>query len=384
MYPFKRIVIAQHERGLHLKDRSLTAVLEPGVHRIFDPFDRVKVHIHDLTVTEFTHPQADTFVKSVPALMARHFHVIQLADGEAGLLYKDGVLADVLAPGARRFYWKEPLAVRVEVLDVATQLEVPAKVLKLLARPREDQALTKARNRYVHVAEVADKHVGLLIVDGQLLRTLAPGVYAYWTFNRTVKVEQVDQRLQAMEIQGQEILTKDKVTLRVNLVASYRISDPVTARGTLDKFAEYLYRELQFALRKAFATRTLDGLLETKGQLDQAIHEHVREQAAVHGITVTGVGVKDLILPGDMRELLNQVVEAEKVAQANVIKRREETAAARSLLNTAKLMDENPTLLRLKELEALEKVAEKVDRLTVFGGLDGVLKDTVRIGIKAD
>jgi len=78
------------------------------------------------------------------------------------------------------------------------------------------------------------------------------------------------------------------------------------------------------------------------------------------------------------------VVEAEKVAQANVIKRREETAATRSLLNTAKLMDENPTLLRLKELEALEKVADKVDRLTVFGGLDGVLKDTVRIGVKAD
>ena len=68
----------------------------------------------------------------------------------------------------------------------------------------------------------------------------------------------------------------------------------------------------------------------------------------------------------------------------HVIKRREETAATRSLLDTAKLMDENPTLMRLKELEALEKVADKVDRLTVFGGLDGVLNDTVRIGVKAD
>lgn len=384
MFPFKRIVIAQHERGLFLKDRSLTAVLEPGVHRIFDPLRRVEVQIHDLTVTEFTHPQADTFVKSVPELVARHFHVVQLGDAEAGLVFKDGVLVDVLAPASRRLYWKEPAKVEVEILDVSEQLEVPAKVLKLLARPRVDLALTKARNNHVHVAEVADKHVGLLVVDGQLLRTLAPGLYAFWTFNRKVKVEQVDQRLQAMEINGQEILTKDKVTLRVNLVASYRVTDPVTARGTLDVFTEYLYRELQFGLRQAFATRTLDALLENKGQLDQAIHDHVREQALTHGITVTGVGVKDLILPGDMRELLNQVVEAEKVAQANVIKRREETAATRSLLNTAKLMDENPTLLRLKELEALEKVADKVDRLTVFGGLDGVLKDTVRIGVKAD
>ena len=110
----------------------------------------------------------------------------------------------------------------------------------------------------------------------------------------------------------------------------------------------------------------------------------MRENAAVHGIDVTGVGGKDLILPGDMRELLNRVVEAEKVAQVNVIKRREETAATRSLLNTAKLMDENPTLMRLKELEALERVADKIDRLTVFGGLDGVLNDTVRIGVQAN
>ena len=84
-----------------------------------------------------------------------------------------------------------------------------------------------------------------------------------------------------------------------------------------------------------------------------------------------------------MKEILNQVVQAEKVAQANVIRRREETAATRSLLNTAKLMEDNPLLLRLKELEALEKVVDKVERLTVFGGLDGVLKDTVRGGINA-
>jgi hypothetical protein len=72
---------------------------------------------------------------------------------------------------------------------------------------------------------------------------------------------------------------------------------------------------------------------------------------------------------------------AEKIAQANLIRRREETAATRSLLNTARLMDDNPTLMRLKELETLEKVTEKIDKLTVFGGLEGVLKDVVRIQV---
>ena len=89
--------------------------------------------------------------------------------------------------------------------------------------------------------------------------------------------------------------------------------------------------------------------------------------------------MKDVILPGEMKEILNQVVQAEKAAQANVIKRREETAATRSLLNTAKLMEESPTLLRLKELETLEKVTEKIDKLTVFGGLEGVLSNLVKL-----
>jgi len=96
------------------------------------------------------------------------------------------------------------------------------------------------------------------------------------------------------------------------------------------------------------------------------------------------VGVKDVILPGDMKDILNQVVQAEKAAQANIIKRREETAATRALLNTARLMEENPVLLRLKELEALEKITEKVDKLTVFGGLDGVLQDMVKINVRPD
>ena len=86
-----------------------------------------------------------------------------------------------------------------------------------------------------------------------------------------------------------------------------------------------------------------------------------------------------MILPGEMKEILNSVVQAERSAQANVIRRREESNAMRSALNTAKLIEESPTLMRLKELEVLEKVTEKIDKISVFGGLDGVLKDLVKI-----
>jgi regulator of protease activity HflC (stomatin/prohibitin superfamily) len=186
-----------------------------------------------------------------------------------------------------------------------------------------------------------------------------------------------------MEVSGQDILTRDKVSLRINLTALWQVADAVLARAALTNSVEYIYKEMQFALREAIGSRTLDELLGAKGELDREIHAAARDRIEQHGIRLVSVGIKDVILPGEMKEILNRVVEAEKVAQANLIKRREETAATRSLLNTARLMDENPTLLRLKELETLEKVTEKVDKLTVFGGLDGVLKDVVRIQVPA-
>ena len=116
-----------------------------------------------------------------------------------------------------------------------------------------------------------------------------------------------------------------------------------------------------------------------KGELDTLILKLAKPRLSEYGLETKTIGIKDIILPGEMKTILNQVVEAEKAAQANVIKRREETAATRSLLNTAKLMESNPILLRLKELEALEKITGNVQSLTLYGGLDGVLNDTVKL-----
>ena len=121
------------------------------------------------------------------------------------------------------------------------------------------------------------------------------------------------------------------------------------------------------------------GLRPAAGGVGVRRHPRTREGVEGRGSGVRGVGVKDVILPGEMREILNGVVQAEKLAQANVTRRREEANATRSLLNTAKLIDESPVLMRLKELEALEKVTEKIDKLTVFGGLDGVLRQLVTL-----
>ena len=379
MLGFQRIVIAQNERGLHLYDRRLAAILEPGVYRWFDPLRRHEVQRYDLSVAEFDHPWLDVLLRTEPALVARHFQVAETGEHQVGLIYKNGRLAGVLPPATRQAYWRGPVEVKVELLDIGSDYALSRAHAALLARP--SATLAKTLNGFTLAAEVEDQHIGLLLVDGELVRTLPPGLHAFWRFNRSVKVETVDLRLQTVEVSGQEILTKDKVSLRVNLSAVYRIADPVKARGDLGNIAEYLYRTLQFGLRQAIGTQPLDGLLGDKDQLDRVVRNYVAERVEPHGLALETVGIKDVILPGEMKDILNQVVTAEKAAQANVIRRREEVAATRSLLNTAKLMEENPILLRLKELEALEKVVDKVERLTVFGGLDGVLRDTVRIDL---
>ena len=379
MLGFKRVTVAQHERGLVFRNRSFTSILEPGVYWIFNPLKRVEVQVYDLTVTEFEHARVDFLVEEARATIEKYFTIVELGDREVGVVYKNSRVAGLVAPGKRQLYWRGPVDVRVEKFDFSIEFELPRELAKLLARAKQPLAGQVAEA--VTAVEVADTTVALLIVDGELAKVLEPGLHAFWKYQRALKTELVDRRVQSMEVAGQEILTRDKVSLRVNLTALWQALDVVKARSELTNFVEFLYKELQFALREAVGTRTLDELLGDKGVLDREVGDAVRARVEGHGLAVRSVGVKDVILPGEMKEILNQVVQADKVAQANLIKRREETAATRSLLNTARLMDENPTLLRLKELETLEKVTEKIDKLTVFGGLEGVLKDVVRIQV---
>jgi regulator of protease activity HflC (stomatin/prohibitin superfamily) len=377
---FKRINIAQNERGLYFENSNLTRIIEPGKYLFTDFFNRIKVEVFNLNEPEFIHELEDLMLKQQLDLCAQYFQVTSLNEFQVGLVYRNGILNDILAPSSRQFYWLGHIDIRVEVIDVKTNYQLAEDKALLLTRVR-DVALAAKLTKYIYIAEVSGDHTGLLIVDGQLVRELQSGVYVFWRFNRSIKVELVDTRVQMMEVSGQEILTRDKVSLRINLSVAFQLIDAVKVRTAFKDLFDYLYREMQFGLRQIVAGNTLDDLLAEKGAAEREVYQYILTKVKDCGIKLITVGIKDIILPGEMKLILNKLVEAEKIGQANVLKRREETAATRSLLNTAKLMDENPTLLRLKELETLEKVTEKVDRLTVFGGLEGVLKDTIKINV---
>lgn len=381
MLGIKRIVIGDGERGLLYANRRLKRVLTPGVYYLADLFGRMEVRTHGIAEPMYAGDNAEVIIESLSAGGGRagkgleeHFVLADIGDNEAGLVYAYDKLTDVLAPNSRRLYWRGPAQVRIERLALTGDRALSDELVRKLRR----LPMIKVYGLWVE-ARVPDESVGLLFVEGKLDRVLEPGVYGFWDFDGAVDVQVVDRRVQAVEVTGQELLTRDKVSLRANLSASYRITDPVAAHTRVKRLNETLYRELQFGLRKAVSAKTLDELLGDKATLDADIAGYAKGRVSGLGVELLGVGVKDLILPGDMKAILNGVVEAEKAAQADVIRRRQEANAARSLANTAKLMASNPTLMRLKELEALEQVTAKVDHLTVFGGLDGVMSQLVKL-----
>ncbi|HHK9425185.1 TPA: slipin family protein [Escherichia coli] len=371
----KKISVRKDQLALLSRNGDYYKVLHAGEH-ILPWLNTPEVLLITLDGSEVPDVLADYLRRFQPDWVEKYCLVADLSETEAGVLYMDGILLEILPPSTRRLYWRvedDLTLVRMNTQQVPVQTEVMNAVLQ----PRR-KGVVKGRDAILTV-QVPAWHVGVLKIDGETQALLPPGLTAYWKINHLVEAEVVDTRLQVLEVSGQEILTKDKVNLRINLAANWRYSDVLLAFSQLTKPIDHLYRELQFALREAVGTRTLDELLEDKQVIDDVVSEQVKLRMKPFGMEIASLGVKDIVLLGDMKNILAQLVEAEKSAQANVIRRREETAATRSLLNTAKVMENNPVALRLKELETLERVAERIDNISVFGGLDQVLHGLVNI-----
>lgn len=370
--------IEADERGLLYRYDTPVAVLRAGEHRFFDPLGKLRVEVATLSQPLFRSAQEDWLRAERRDWLDTEWQAVETGADELAWVRYNGKLADVLPPRTRALYWRGFVDVNVERVDLSATLEVAPALLRELANMSFVGAHASPAQVVMQV-EVPAYAVGVLTVDDGDVRLLKPGRYGFYRTGRTIGFQTADTREQALEISGQEILTADKVALRVTVGVSWKVADVLACQRELAKPGEHLYREVQFALRQVVGTRSLDTLLEDKSALDREVLELVKPRLEGQGLAVVRVGVKDIILPGDMKAILTRVVEAEKAALANVIRRREETSATRSLLNTAKVMEDNPVALRLKELETLERITDKIGNISVYGGLEGVLQDLVKL-----
>jgi regulator of protease activity HflC (stomatin/prohibitin superfamily) len=271
---------------------------------------------------------------------------------------------------------------------------------------------------------IKDTHRGLWYEDGVLTRVLEAGRYVIpreinLGFYRRPRVEVVlvDVRERDLTIRGQEILTADKVAIRVSIVVQFRVTEPRAALHQVEKYEDRLYSDVQLAARRSLASMTLEEILTNRNRLSEDILQDVTEAAAGYGVAIVRADVKDLIFPGNLQEIMNRVLAAERMSEAQLVEARtkaevqridaqaraesrhlEAEAAAtaerlaaegeaevqrikteadilalREREQAAEAYTTQPVLLRLKELETLREFA-RTPNAHVYIGVDRVAR----------
>jgi hypothetical protein len=285
--------------------------------------------------------------------------IIDVSDNEIVLKYTRNNFDCVLAPG-RYFYFKGLMDfkfVKIDLSDTESASQTDKSVMR-------NASIVPFRHEF----KVESSEEGLLFIDGKFIRRLTKGLYFFWKNVTPVEVLKIDMRQIELEVSGQEILTKDKAALRVNFQANYRVIDAQKALLDSKDFQKQLYTLVQLGLREFVGTLTLDELLDAKEKVSDFVMKFLKLNVTSLGVEVLNAGIRDIILPGEVRDIMNQVLIAQKSAEANSIVRREETASTRTLLNTAKLMEDNQMLYKLKEMEYVEKIARTVGELKLSNG----------------
>lgn len=348
----KTVRIQALQIGLVFKYGAYKQLLSPGQYWLWS---NETVHIYNQGEL-LQNPPCDLSVLLQYTEIAAALDVVEVADNEIALQYEHGLFQTVLRKG-RWAFWKGIKQYQYIRADMS-QLEIPATIDLVSLMPQPLSA-------YVRTFTVEAHEQGVLFIDWKFDRVLTAGTYYWWKNTTPVHILKADMRQQQLEISGQEILTKDKASLRLSVYVQYQVQNVIKASVENKDFDRQLYILVQLALREYVGGFTLDELLDKKGQIAPFVVTATSDKAAQLGVELRTCGIRDIILPGDMRDIMNQVLMAEKKAQANVIMRREETASTRSLLNTAKLMEDNDMLWKLKEMEYVEKIADKISSISV-------------------
>lgn len=209
---------------------------------------------------------------------------------------------------------------------------------------------------------IKDTHRGLWYEDGVLVRILEAGRYfvpvpldlGFWR-RKQIDLILVDVRERELTIKGQEILTADKVAIRVSIIVQFKVVDPKAAIHVVDKYEDRLYSDVQLAARRSLASMTLEEILTNRTRLSDDILREVKESAISYGITIMRADVKDLIFPGNLQEIMNRVLAAERMSQAQLVEAR---TKAETQIIEAQSKSETQRLQVASQLEAQRMQAQ--------------------------
>lgn len=345
-----KITILDNQIGL-IKRKGILKPLYPGTHYTYSKNlniinSRKSLQEQSITLSEYSFPKS----------LFSHLDELNVKDGEFVIRLINGVVSGVYKVGVHYFVkTNEPVELKVYTKDDIDLSFMSDEMLRILDS-------YNIIDRFV----VNPSQIAKLYINGTKAKLLQPGVYSFNSLNNTFEIYKLNIGMQLVQPNNQELLTKDKVNLRINFFATYRVANiDYIFDKYFDNHSDILYTTVQMALRNVIASITLDELLSSKDEISKQILEYLYTKQDDLGVEFFEAGIKDVILPGEIKDILNTVIIAEKKAQANIITRREETASTRSLLNTAKLMEDNKILYRLKELEIIERIFSKVGNVNL-------------------
>ncbi len=350
-----RVIIKDNEVGFVTKNGSFVKTITSGKY-FFSKTMGYEVHVEEMK-GEVTCEDIPYQVLAKDTYFQENTVRFQIPEGYAGIIYVNDRIY-MFAEKREYVFWNVFEKYDIQLIsmeDVEIGPDVSRQMLRCIPRQYFDSFI------------VDDGEVCILYYDQVFQKVLQPGTYHFWNYKTRVFGQGVNMKLQELNIAGQEILTKDKIGIRMNVICAYKVIDPVNLVANIQDYEGQLRTLVQMTIRELVGNYKLDEILEQKEMISKELFEILKAKGATYYVEFLNSGIKDIILPGEVREIMNSVLVAEKMAQANVISRREEVASTRSLLNTAKLMEENKTLYKLKELEYLERICDKVGEISVNG-----------------
>lgn len=349
----KKLAINNQEIGFYIKNNEIEKVYSKGNYWIL--FNK---NIEKLNINEIIDEKYYAMILENKTLKSM-VDFIEVLHNEVLIIYKNNQIYDSFY-NKNVMIWKNSAQLKAVKFDLNSTEEI-----KNLTKREIDILRKSGATRIISVAPYFE---GILFKNNEFDSVLKAGEYQFYNNETKISMVSFDMRPQTIEISGQEILTKDKAQLRINFMVNYQITDLLNAYQSNKDFEKMIYQAIQLGLREFIGNMNFDDLMSDKNSVTNYIIQKYQAQFQEIGLKLIDAGMKDIILPGEIREIMNRVLIAEKTAQTNSITRREETASTRSLLNTAKLMEENETLWKLKEMEYIEKIADKVGEISISGG----------------
>lgn len=220
-------------------------------------------------------------------------------------------------------------------------------------RPTEHRQLdsTGLWSRRVVVDE--GEHV-VLVTDGRIERVLDTGVHRLRLRRGRARLVRLPAIEQIVTVPGQEMLTADGAGVRATVVAGVTITDPtvvVRNGGWFDQF----YLRVQLAVRSLISSRSLADVLADRHGMDDELAVAISASASDLGLRFGTAAVRDLVVPGELRRAVGEVVAARLAGQAALERARGETAALRAMANAARVITDNPALIQLRLLQQMEQ-----------------------------